>query len=226
MNQIIPKHLGIIMDGNRRWARKKGLFDIQGHVAGLETFKKIVRHCREKGVKILTVFAFSTENWQRSDKEVDFLMALCQKAIDDDFKDLAGEGIRIKIIGQREMLSFKLIDSLAEIEELTKNNKDMTLNIALSYGGRAEIVSAVKAIIEKKIPAKEITEMVIAENLQATDLDLLIRTGEEQRISNFLIWQAAYAELYFSEKYWPDFSEEDLSKAFEEFALRNRRHGK
>lgn len=225
MNEI-PQHLGIIMDGNRRWAKEKKLPVFKGHIEGLATLEKIIKHCRKRGIKNLTVFAFSTENWQRPQREVNFLMNLCKKALTHDFQKLVEDSIRVKIIGEKEKLSKGLISSLEEIEETTKNNKDMTLNIALSYGGRAEIASAMKNIIKNKISPDKITEKTIAENLWTSDLDFLIRTGKEQRLSNFLIWQAAYAELYFSEKYWPDFTEKDLDLALEDFAARNRRHGK
>lgn len=223
----IPYHLGIIMDGNRRWAKEKGLPVFTGHTKGLEVLKKIVIHCKKVGIKNLTVFAFSTENWQRSDKEIDFLMNLCKKALNNDFKELIKCGIRVKIIGEKKNLPNNIMPSLVKVEEITKNNKDMVLNIALNYGGRAEIVSSVKEIINKKISAEKITEAIITENLWLPDdLDFLIRTGKEMRISNFLLWQSAYAELYFSEKFWPDFTEEDLDIAFTDFAARNRRHGK
>ncbi|KKS91476.1 MAG: Ditrans,polycis-undecaprenyl-diphosphate synthase ((2E,6E)-farnesyl-diphosphate specific) [Parcubacteria group bacterium GW2011_GWF2_43_11] len=222
----IPHHLGIIMDGNRRWAKTKGLPVFKGHIKGLETLKKIVNHCRNIGVKNLTVFAFSTENWQRPQREVGFLMNLCKKALSRDTKKLVENSIKVKIVGEKQKLPKGLVASFEEMEESTKNNRDMTLNIALSYGGRAEIASAVRNIIERKISPDKITEKTIAENLWTSDLDFLIRTGKEQRLSNFLIWQAAYAELYFSEKYWPDFNEEDLDRALEDFAARNRRHGK
>jgi len=226
MNKI-PQHLAIIMDGNRRYAKERGWPVFQGHIAGLEALKKIIKHCKKRGVKTLTVFAFSTENWQRSKKEVNFLMTLFQKSVDRDLKDLAQNGFRIRIIGQRERLSRRLIASIAKAEESTKNNQDMVLNIALSYGGRAEIVSAVKAIVEKKISAGQITEETVAKNLWIPrKVDLLIRTSGEQRLSNFLPWQATYAELYFSPKYWPDFTEEDLDKALDDFAKRKRRYGK
>jgi len=225
MNKI-PQHLGIIMDGNRRWAKVRGLPTFQGHTAGLEVLKKIIKHCQKREIKSLTVFAFSTENWQRSSKEVGFLMSLCQRAINHDLKSLARDGIRIRIIGEKNMLSRGVANSLAKTEESTKDNKGMILNVALSYGGRSEIVSAIKEIVGKKTPVEEITEAVIAENLWTPDLDFLIRTGKEQRLSNFLIWQSAYAELYFSEKYWPDFTEKDLDEALDEFANRERRRGK
>ena len=225
MNKI-PQHLGIIMDGNRRWAKAHGLPAFEGHRAGVKVLKRIIKHCQKRGIENLTVFAFSTENWQRSSREVSFLMTLCQKVINHDLRDLARDGIRIRIIGQKEMLPRGVVNSLAKTESETKDNKGMILNVALSYGGRAEIVSVVKDIVGKRIPIEKITEATIAQNLWTPDLDLLIRTGQEQRLSNFLIWQSAYAELYFSEKYWPDFTEEDLDKALEDFAARSRRHGK
>jgi len=225
MNKI-PQHLGIIMDGNRRWAKEKGLPAFRGHTAGLETLKKIITYCQKRGVKHLTVFAFSTENWQRSSKEVSFLMSLCQKAINRDLKALAKDGIRIRIIGEKQMLPRSVANSLAKTEQSTKDNKGMVLNVALSYGGRSEIVSALKEIVDQKIPSERITEATVSDHLQAPELDFLIRTGKEQRLSNFLIWQAAYAELYFSEKYWPDFCEKDLDESLEEFANRERRRGK
>ena len=225
MNKI-PQHLGIIMDGNRRWAKSRSLPAFQGHIAGVEALKKIVSYCSKKGIKILTVYAFSTENWQRSGKEVGFLMGLFQKVIDNDLKDLVREDVRLRFIGRKEMLPRGLAASLAKAEESTKGNQGMILNVALSYGGRAEIVSALKEIVGKKIPAEKITEATVAENLWAPDLEFVIRTGGEQRLSNFLIWQSAYAELYFSPKYWPDFTEKDLDDALEDFAKRQRRHGK
>lgn len=225
MSKILH-HLGIIMDGNRRWAREKGLPVFEGHRKGIEVLQKIVRCCKKKDIKTLTLFAFSTENWRRSQKEVNFLMKLIKKALDQDFKKFSKEGIKVKIIGQRDRLPKILQSSFKEVEESTKHNQVMTLNIALSYGGRAEIAEAMKNIIEKKIPPEKITEKTISQNLWTSDLDLLIRTGKEQRLSNFLIWQAAYAELYFSEKYWPDFTEKDLDKALEDFNKRQRTRGR
>lgn len=222
----LPKHIGIIMDGNRRWAKAKGLPVFKGHQEGLKTVEKIALDCRKKGIEILTIFAFSTENWKRSKSEVGFLMELIRKAVEDSFKRLSQEGIRIKIIGQRERLPKAVQTAVKKIEETSKNNKAMLFNIALSYGGRAELTQALKNIIEKNIPLDKINEEVISQNLWTTDLDLLIRTGKEQRISNFLIWQAAYAELYFSPKYWPDFTKKDLDDILENYASRQRRYGK
>ena len=222
----IPYHLGIILDGNRRWAKERGLPYFVGHRQGLETAKKIINYCKEKGIKILTLFVFSTENWKRSPKEVNYLMRLAKKAISNHFKHLHKNKIKVKVIGQREKLPRSLQKEIIKIEEQTKNNKEMTVNFALSYGGRAEIVEAIKKIIEKKIPPEKITEATLGENLWTSDVDLIIRTGKEQRISNFLIWQAAYSEFYFCPKYWPDFTEKDLDLALADYARRQRRFGR
>jgi len=224
MNKI-PNHLGIILDGNRRWAEERGLPAFEGHRKGLETVKKIIDYCKERGIQILTLFVFSTENWKRGKKEVDFLMKLAGIAINSFFKHLHKNKIRVKVIGQKERLSKALRKEIAKIEKITKDNTGMTVNFALSYGGRAEIVAAVKKIIKNKIPFQKVNENTIKENLWASDVDLIIRTGREQRISNFLIWQAAYSELYFYPKYWPDFSKQDLDKAIAEYAQRQRRLG-
>jgi len=223
----IPNHLGIIIDGNRRWAEEKGLPAFEGHKEGLETVKKTVTWCKERGIKILTLFVFSTENWKRSKKEVGYLMKLLKQAFSkENVQQIYKKEIKVRVIGQREGLARLLQKSIKEVEKLTKNNQKMILNFALSYGGRAEIVQAFKNIIKKKLPLKEITEDVVSQNLWTSDLDLIIRTGKEQRISNFLIWQGAYSELYFSKKYWPDFTEKDLDTILRGFARRQRRFGK
>jgi undecaprenyl diphosphate synthase len=223
----IPNHLGVIIDGNRRWAKEKGLPAFEGHKEGLETVKKTVTWCKERGVKILTLFVFSTENWKRSKKEVGYLIKLLKQAFSKKNVQQIYKGeIKVRVIGQREGLAKPLQKLIKEAERLTKNNQKMILNFALSYGGRAEIVQAFKNIIKKKIPLKEITEDVVSQNLWTSDLDLIIRTGKEQRISNFLIWQGAYSELYFSKKYWPDFTEKDLDIILRDFARRQRRFGK
>ncbi|MCD6528240.1 di-trans,poly-cis-decaprenylcistransferase [bacterium] len=225
--KIVPYHLGIILDGNRRWARERGLPTLEGHKKGLETVQKAVIWCKNKGIKILTLFVFSTENWKRSKKEVSYLMKLIKRALSKrNVQKIHKEGIRIRVIGQRRRLAKSIQKSIKEVEKLTKNNKEMTVNFALSYGGRAEIVEAFKNILRKKIPPHKITEDVISQNLWTTDLDLIIRTGKEQRISNFLIWQAAYSELFFLKKYWPDFTEDDLDRVLQDFASRQRRFGK
>lgn len=222
----IPEHLGIILDGNRRWAQERGLTPFEGHKKGLEKVKQTVKWCAERGIKILTLFVFSTENWKRPAKEVDYIMKLALWATRDYLTELSQANIRLRIIGDRRKCSKTLQAAIGKAENTTKNNKGMLLNFALSYGGRAEIVAAVKKIIEEKIPAQKITEKMIGDNLWTSDLDLIIRTGKEQRLSNFLIWQAAYSELYFSPKYWPDFSESDVDAALGEYASRQRRFGK
>jgi undecaprenyl diphosphate synthase len=222
----LPYHLAIILDGNRRWAKEKGLPVFEGHRKGLETVKRIINYCKKKGIKILTLFVFSTENWERGRKEVSYLMRLAKKAIGNHFKHLHKDKIRVRVIGQKETLPKSLQKEIVEIEKLTEENKGMTVNFALSYGGRAEIIEAIKKIIEKKIPSKKITENTVKENLWTSDVDLIIRTGREQRISNFLIWQAAYSELYFYPKYWPDFAEKDLDEALSDYARRQRRFGR
>ena len=222
----IPNHLGIILDGNRRWAKERGLSSFEGHKRGLEVVKNVIKWCKEKGIKILTLFVFSTENWKRTKTEVNFLMKLAKFAINNNLEELHNRGVKIRVIGQREKLPIFLKKAILKAEELTKNNEEMVLNFALSYGGRAEIIEAIKNIIEKKIAVEKINEDVIKENLRTSDVDLIIRTGKEQRLSNFLLWQSAYSELYFSPKYWPDFTKEDLDKALTDYSNRQRRLGK
>jgi len=222
----IPKHLGIILDGNRRWAKEKGLTTFEGHRRGLRKVKDVTEWCLEKGVKILTVFIFSTENWKRSKEEVNYLMKLAHKATTVDLKNVAKKGVKVNIIGERQRLPEFVKKGIREIERTTSKNKKMTLNLALSYGGRGEIVQAIKNIVKKKVSVKKITESLISKNLWTSDLDMIIRTGKEKRISNFLIWQAAYAELYFLEKYWPAFNKRDLNEAIAVYNKRKRRFGK
>ncbi len=227
--RLIPEHLGIIIDGNRRWAREKGLPEFEGHRRGRKKVKEVVRWSKKRGIKILTVYAFSTENWKRSKKEVDFLMRLLKLALVKDVKELHKEGMKLQVIGQKERLSRALQEAIKKAEELTKDNKGLILNLAISYGGRTEITEAVRKIVEKKIPPDKISEKVVSENLETGDLpdpDLIIRTGGEQRLSNFLLWQTAYTELYFLEKYWPDFTEKDLDEVLEDYTQRQRRFGR
>ena len=225
----IPYHLGIIMDGNRRWAKERGLPTLEGHHKGYKRVKEVGRWCKEKGVKILTVWGFSTENWNRSKKEVSYLMklliqALAKKEIDQFNKD----GVKLQIIGQKERLGKTLQKLIKEGEEKTKNNKELVLNLAISYGGRADITQAVKKIVSKKIPPQKVTEDVIDQNLWtegSPSPDLIIRTSGEQRLSGFLLWQSAYSELYFCEEYWPAFTKKDLDQAFKSYSKRQRRFG-
>jgi len=217
----VPVHIGIIMDGNRRWAKKRNLPSLRGHQKGAEALEKISKHCQKRGVKILTVFAFSTENWNRSKKEVYYLMKLFEDLFTQKrINELMAKDVRLNVLGQKEKFSKKLQKKIEQVEELTKKNSKHIFNIALSYGGRADIVQAAKR-------AKRITEQEISKNLWfSRDIDLLIRTGKEKRISNFLIWQSAYAELYFSDKHWPAFTEKDLDKALKDYDKRKRRFGR
>ncbi len=226
----IPFHLGIIIDGNRRWAKKRGLPSFEGHRKGLNKVGKIGEWCKKRGVKVLTLYTFSTENWNRSKKEVSYLMDLLSEALNkNNTKKLHQRGIKLQVIGQKERLTKSFQKRIKEAEELTKNNKEGVLNLAISYGGRPEIIQAVKNIIKKKIPVNKITEDLINQNLWTAGLpypDLIIRTGGAMRLSNFLTWQSAYSEFYFTKKYWPAFTEKDLDEALMDYSRRQRRFGR
>ena len=230
MNKKIPFHLGIIMDGNRRWAREKGLPVLEGHRRGAKRLKEIGGITLEKGIKVLTVFAFSTENWKRSKMETNYLMQILKQFLNaENVKELNQKGVRLNIIGEKERLPAKLQKRIEEVEKITSTNKKGILNLAVSYGGRSEIIQAIKKIIREKVSPDKIDEDLINENLWTKGLpypDLIIRTSGIKRLSNFLTWQTAYSELYFTEKYWPDFTEKELDKALADFSLRQRRFGK
>lgn len=222
-------HIAIIMDGNRRWARKKGLTSFGGHQQGYLNFKKIAEHCWKIGVKILTVYAFSSENWKREKKEVSFLMKLFERVLKKEKKFFAKNNIKLNVIGEIEKLPGNLKKIVGQAMAETKDNKKGILNLAVSYGGRQEIIEAVKKIIKNKISPDKINEEVFSQHLYTAgqpDPDLLIRTGGEERLSGFLPWQTIYSELYFSPKLWPDFNEGDLEEAIKEFQSRQRRFGK
>ncbi len=226
----IPQHLGIIIDGNRRWAKKRNLPTFFGHKKGLDNLRKISSYAFKKGVRYLTIFAFSTENWKRDKKEVDYLMRLLKNAFSKKYiEELTKNEVKVNFIGQVKRLPKELRQKIKEVESLTERNKKYVFNIALSYGGRADIVEAVKKIIKKRIDVKEIDEELFSKFLWTRgmpDPDLVIRTGDEKRVSNFLIWQMAYSELYFSKKFWPEFSKKDLDNAFLDYTRRQRRFGK
>jgi len=236
-SKIIPTHVVLLPDGNRRWARERGLASIEGHLAGQQNILKFTRYCKDKGVKILTAFGFSAENWSRPKEEVKYLMQLLERGFLAEIKkhkeakdnsSLLGSGIQIRVIGQKERLPKNLQKIIKSLEELTKNNKDFILNLAVSYSGRWDIVQAIRKIIKEKIPLKKINEVFFEKYLSTENLpspDLVIRTSGEKRISNFLLWQTAYAELYFSDKYWPDFSKKDFELALKEYSKRQRRFG-
>ena len=225
----IPRHIAIIMDGNRRWAKKKGFPPTEGHRQGYEQFKKISDHCNKLGVKILTVYAFSLENWKRSKREVFYLMNLFKRGLREQRDFFIKNKVRLNVIGQIEKLPLGLKELVLKIMKETKDNKERILNLAISYGGREEIIEAVKKIIKEKINPSEINEKIFSQYLYTAgqpDPDIIIRTSGEQRLSGFLPWQSVYTELYFSPKFWPDFTEEDLEEVIKEFQNRQRRFGK
>lgn len=227
------QHIAIIMDGNRRWAKNHMLPSAVGHQKGVESLKSTMRSFDKFGIKYLTVYAFSTENWNRKKEEVDFLMNLLAKTLTDELDEMHKENVKIKFVGNIEKLSSKLIEILKNAENKTKNNTGVNLQIAFNYGARDEIVNAVKKIAQKaldgEIKIEEIDEKLVSKNLYTAkipDPDLLIRTGGEKRISNYLLWQIAYSEVYVTEKFWPEFDENALTEAILEFEKRNRRYGK
>lgn len=222
------KHIAIIMDGNRRWAKEKGFPSAVGHKRGVDALKSTVEACHKAGVKYLTVYAFSTENWNRKQEEVDFLMNLLAHTIKSELKELYENNVKIKFIGDISVLNPHLQKILKDSEEKTSQNKGVNLQIAINYGSRNEITNAVKKIIQKGVAAEQVCEELISENIYTADMpdpDLLIRTGGEMRISNYLLWQIAYSEIYVTKTYWPDFGEEKLYEAIENFASRQRRYG-
>ncbi len=222
------QHLGIIMDGNRRWAKRRGLPTLEGHRRGYDVVMKLGDWCLDRGVEILTVYAFSAENWNRSKKEVGYLMRLLSLALTQEVAGLHKKNIRIQVIGRLKELPAHLQKHITDAMELTKNNTRGTLQLAINYGGRGEIVDAVKQIVREGKQASKITEQSISEKLYTAgqpDPDMIIRTSGEQRLSGFLAWQSVYSELLFIEKNWPDFTERDLDAALSEFARRQRRFG-
>lgn len=229
MSQQIVKHLGIIMDGNRRWAVENGLPKMDGHRLGYDNMKTIGDACLARGLESLTVFAFSTENWNRAEKEVEYLMMLLENALSKDLDFFIQRNIRMRVLGRRDRLSARILKLIDKAEEQTKNLTAMTFAICLNYGGRPELVDAMKKIAEANVPFEAIDEAMIAKHLYWPDMpepDLIIRTSGERRLSGFLLWECAYSELYFTDVYWPAFVEKDLDTALEDFANRQRRFGK
>jgi undecaprenyl diphosphate synthase len=225
----IPQHIVLFPDGNRRWAKQKGLYTLEGHKQGYNNLLDFYKWCINKKVKVVTAFGFSTENWNRTEEEVDYLMKLLEICLLDNMAQYEKDRVRVRVIGQKERLPQSLQDAIVKTEEATENNSNLFLNLAISYGGRWDILNAVKKIIQEKIPADKIDEKLFENYLSIAGLpapDLVIRAGGEMRMSNFVLWQAAYAELYFSPKLWPDFSEQDLDEALAEFDKRSRRFGK
>ena len=233
MENKLPTHIGIILDGNRRWAKENNKTSFEGHKFGIESTKKIVKYANDLGLKHLTLYAFSTENWKRSKEEVAGLMNIFEKYLNDVLKTKEFENVKVTILGDKSAFSKSIQNKMIKVEEETKNEKGLKLNLALNYGGRSEITRAAKIVANmlknNEIKEKDITEELLQNNLYTTDqpdLDFVIRTSGEMRLSNFLPWQATYAELYFPKIYWPEFDEKEFDKAIIEYNNRSRRHGK
>jgi len=227
-NTHLPGHIAFIMDGNGRWAEQRGLSRLEGHHAGVEKIREIVRTLDRRGVRHVTVYAFSTENWSRPPDEVSGLLQLLEKIIGDEARELHKNGIRLRHLGRLEGLSTGLKQAIADVVEMTRHNSGMMLCFALNYGGRGEIVDAVRRLLAERVSPLDVDESLFRQYLYTSglpDVDLVIRTGGEFRISNFLLWQAAYSEYYFTPALWPDFCEKELDKALKEYGQRQRRFG-
>jgi undecaprenyl diphosphate synthase len=224
----VPRHVAIIMDGNGRWAIQRGLPRLAGHRAGTENLRRLIRSTVEFGIKYLTIYAFSTENWGRPPEEVQGLMRILEDVIDKELNELHKEGVQLRHIGRLEQLAPTLQEKVLDAMELTRNNDRLIMNIAFNYGGRDEIVQAIQRIIKDGVPAQNVTDELVGQYLYTAgvpDPDLIIRTSGELRVSNFLIWQAAYSEWYITPTFWPDFNKEEYRRALETFAQRDRRFG-
>ncbi|MBQ8847872.1 MAG: isoprenyl transferase [Candidatus Gastranaerophilales bacterium] len=222
-------HIAIIMDGNRRWAKEHLLPSMMGHKKGVDALKKVTRACDDFGVKYLTLYAFSTENWNRKKEEVDFLMDLLATTLKNELKELNENNVKMNFIGNLSQLNDNLQNILNESKEVTKNNTGVVLTVAINYGARDEIVNAIKNIVKDKVDEDEITQELVSNYLYTKNIpdpDLLIRTSGEKRISNYLLWQIAYSEIYITDTYWPEFNKDTLALAIKEFAKRQRRWGK
>jgi undecaprenyl diphosphate synthase len=224
----LPNHVAIIMDGNGRWAEQRHLLRLEGHRAGMENMLTVIDYFSRLKVKYLTLYGFSTENWNRPKDEINGLLGLLQESIDEEARRLHRQGVRIRHLGRLKPLPPQLQAAIQRAVDLTRNNTGLNFNIAFNYGGRTEIVDAVRRIITEGVPADKIDEKVFSSYLYTSGLpevDLLIRTGGELRVSNFLIWQAAYSEYYFSDVLWPDFNEQEVDKALLAYSQRHRRFG-
>ncbi len=224
----IPRHVAIIMDGNARWAKKTGLSVAQGHRAGYENIERVTRYLAQSGVKETTLFAFSTENWNRPEDEVQALMDLASEAIERGVEEFHANGVKLRHVGYERRLPSHMVHKIKQAEHLTRDNTTITLNLAFDYGGRHEIVNAVKRIVTDGVPAEDIDEGLLSRYLFTAgipDPDIVIRTGGEFRISNFMIWQSAYAEFYSSTALWPEFGEKEIDEAIKAYSQRQRRFG-
>jgi len=225
----IPQHVAIIMDGNGRWALQRGLPRLAGHKAGTENLRRVIRSTVEFGVKYLTIYAFSTENWGRPPEEVKGLMYILEDVIDRELNELHKEGVQLRHIGRLERLAPSLQEKVLEAIDVTKNNDRLVVNIAFNYGGRDEIVQAIQRMMKDGVPPEKVTDELVSQYLYTVgvpDPDLIIRTSGELRVSNFLIWQAAYSEWYITPTFWPDFDKDEYRRALEAFSHRDRRYGK
>lgn len=225
----IPEHVAIIMDGNGRWAKKRGLPRTAGHQKGVQTLKQICYACSDLGISYLTVYAFSTENWFRPEQEVSFLMDLFLKAMREEIRELEDANVQVRILGRKDRVAPLLLEEMRQVEERTGKNDGLILNICFNYGGRAEIVDAVKAMVAEGLEPESIDEATITKYLYTQgmpDVELMVRTSGEKRLSNFLLYQSAYAEIVFTPVYWPDFTKEELIKVVSEFQNRERRFGR
>jgi undecaprenyl diphosphate synthase len=228
-SELVPTHIGLILDGNRRWAIANNKKTLEGHKEGAEVFKSISIALFEKGVKFVSGYVFSTENWNRTEEEVSYLMKLLVRAVELHLDVYHQKNVKILLLGSRDGLSNSVLKSIEKTESKTANNSGGTLAICFNYGGRQELVDATKSIIEQNIKSSEITEQTIAQNLynpEVPDIDLLIRTSGEQRLSGFMLWRASYSELSFIEKLWPDVTIEDIEKVLKQYMYRERRFGK
>lgn len=225
----LPRHVAIVMDGNRRWARQRGLAEAEGHAAGVEAIRPILRRAVERGIEVLSIYAFSRENWSRGESEVHTLFALLDAAIRDETPELVRQGVRVRLSGRLDELPETIRASIVEALAATEGGHRLTLNVALNYSGRSEIADAARRCMADGLVPDDVDETAIAARLYTADLpdpDLVVRTGGDQRISNFLIWQAAYAEFYFCDTLWPDFGPDDLDEALADYAGRSRRFGR
>jgi len=225
----IPKHIGIVMDGNRRWATKRGLTAIQGHEAGVKALVNIVEHCLDLGVETLTIYALSTENWKkRAKKEIEGIFSLLVKAVEEKKEEYKRRGVKVAVLGDFQAFPRKVVRAIEEMLEIVKTHERLKVNVALNYGGRDEIIRAIKQIVKEDVPPKKINEKMFGNYLYTNnepDPDLMIRTGGEKRLSNFLLWQLSYSELYFTDTLWPAFTPAKLDKAIAEYQKRIRRFG-
>jgi undecaprenyl diphosphate synthase len=228
MSDQIPNHIGYIIDGNRRWAKQHGLPVYEGHMAGYNAIQEVAKASFDSGVPYISVYIFSTENWKRSADEISKLMGLVLRLLTADLKQFDDNNIKLKILGSRDGISDKLIQAIDDAEQRTKDNTKGTLAVCFNYGGQLEITEAVKKIVQSNVSADQVTPELVAQNLYAPEvppIDLIVRTSGEQRISNFMLWRAAYSELLFLEKLWPDMTKDDVSAILKEYSRRNRRIG-